>query len=53
MIETRRICNTSCAALKTGRCVAHLQTTEFVTVNGVAQLIDLCKLPDGLKIVEY
>jgi hypothetical protein len=51
MMETKRICNHGCAAFIDGRCMAKLMTTDFVTLNGVAQTIDICGLPDGLKIV--
>jgi len=50
--KQRQLCNKWCPAFKDECCTVNLQTSEFLTVNGAAQVVELCKLPDGLKIID-
>lgn len=51
MSETKRICDHDCAAFIVGHCALNLETSEFITINGAARVVELCKLPHGLKII--
>ena len=50
---TQRLCDPGCAALIDDQCIAQLRITDLVTMDGLVQTIDICKLPDGLKVVGY